>query len=70
MRMQWFPALIHIRESLGDEATDDELIELIHNFHVLSTFFQAGRGTGYFVSVCTVFSIVLTFISRADFRFT
>ena len=29
-------ALIHIRESLGDEATDDELIEQIHNFHVLS----------------------------------
>ena len=29
-------AIIHIRESLGDEATDDELIEQIHNFHVLS----------------------------------
>ena len=37
----------HIRESLGDKATDDELIEQIHNFHVLSIF----------VSVCTVFSI-------------
>ena len=65
----------HTREP-GDEATDDELIEQIHNFHVLSRW-EEEQGilsqcvlSSQLQVACLICNYFLTFISRADFRFT